>query len=430
MAGRNGEFSPWRFPTVCVSSRRRSFWRSWRRSGGGVKELGLDAAGLEGPPSVDLGLQGIAFSGGGIRSSTFCLGAVEAAANAGLLKRADYLSTVSGGGYIGSCLSSVLNDPTKEPEGRKFPFHHELGVQEPAAYRQLRNGSNYLAPGGILNKMRLPALVLRGIVLNFLLFLPLVMLAVFLTEVLYELGTRSPVDFHFVPLIALGAFLVMILTFPVVARTLRRWLGWKRRDRYERILASVFAVTLLLMIWLPLMLVMIGAAGYTWEGFREGALAELTSPFEGRDYWKWILALLAIVAFLFVGRASERVAQVRGRVLLYVVGLIGPGVLFLIYIDPLRLPARFALPRASNSRSPSTAPSSARELRDELGQRGVELGPDATVAVEKPGKAWALRDGEDKHRISARATFLRIDSRDLLGRSGRFRLLRDPGWGC
>jgi hypothetical protein len=55
---------------------------------------------------------------------------------------------VSGGGYIGSCLSSVLNDPTKEPERRKFPFHYELGVQEPTAYRQLRNGSNYLAPGG------------------------------------------------------------------------------------------------------------------------------------------------------------------------------------------------------------------------------------------------------------------------------------------
>ena len=114
------------------------------------EELGLDATGLEGPPSVNQGLQGIAFSGGGIRSATFCLGVVEAAANAGLLKRADYLSTVSGGGYIGSCLSSVLNDPTKEPQGRKFPFHHELGVQEPAAYRQLRNGSNYLAPGGIL----------------------------------------------------------------------------------------------------------------------------------------------------------------------------------------------------------------------------------------------------------------------------------------
>jgi hypothetical protein len=86
------------------------------------EELGLDATEVAGPPSVDLGLQGIAFSGGGIRSATFCLGVVEAAANAGLLKRADYLSTVSGGGYIGSCLSSVLNDAAKEPEGRSLRY--------------------------------------------------------------------------------------------------------------------------------------------------------------------------------------------------------------------------------------------------------------------------------------------------------------------
>jgi hypothetical protein len=254
--------------------------------------------------------------------------------------------------------------------------------------------------------------VLRGIVLNFLLFLPIVMLAVFLTELLYELGNHSPVPVHLFPLIALAAFLVMVLTFPVVARTLRRWLGWRRRDRYERILASIFAVTLLLMIWMPLMLVVIGAAGYTWEGFRERVLAELALPFEGRDYWKWILALLAVVAFLFVGQASERVAQLRGRLLLYLVGLIGPGVLFLIYIvicvyqlDSPILGKRFA---ESLDRGEISA-----ELRDELGQRGVVLGPEATVVVQKPGKAWALRDGEDEHRISARLTFMRIDSHDL-----------------
>ena len=169
--------------------------------------LGLEASELEGPPSTDLGLYGLAFSGGGIRSATFCLGVIEAAANAGLLKRADYLSTVSGGGYTGSCLSSVLNDPTKETEGRGFPFHHELGVEEPAAYRHLRNGSNYLAPGGWLNKLRLPALVLRGILLNFLLFTPVVMLAVLLTELIYEFGTRSSIDFRFAPVVALGALI-------------------------------------------------------------------------------------------------------------------------------------------------------------------------------------------------------------------------------
>src|SRR6185369_17798932 len=50
----------------------------------------------------DMHLTGLTFSGGGIRSATFCLGILQGLANLGLLKRFDYLSTVSGGGYIGS----------------------------------------------------------------------------------------------------------------------------------------------------------------------------------------------------------------------------------------------------------------------------------------------------------------------------------------
>ena len=47
---------------------------------------------------------GLAFSGGGIRSATFNLGVLQALADLKLLCRIDYLSTVSGGGYIGSWL--------------------------------------------------------------------------------------------------------------------------------------------------------------------------------------------------------------------------------------------------------------------------------------------------------------------------------------
>src|SRR4051794_19109899 len=47
-------------------------------------------------------LVGLAFSGGGIRSATFNLGILRAFARSGFLKSIDYLSTVSGGGYIGA----------------------------------------------------------------------------------------------------------------------------------------------------------------------------------------------------------------------------------------------------------------------------------------------------------------------------------------
>src|ERR1700729_429582 len=46
-------------------------------------------------------LFGISISGGGIRSATFGLGVLQGLAEKNLLSKADYISTVSGGGYIG-----------------------------------------------------------------------------------------------------------------------------------------------------------------------------------------------------------------------------------------------------------------------------------------------------------------------------------------
>src|SRR5215470_5191048 len=47
----------------------------------------------------------LCISGGGIRSATFALGALQGFADLGILQHFDYLSTVSGGGYIGSWLT-------------------------------------------------------------------------------------------------------------------------------------------------------------------------------------------------------------------------------------------------------------------------------------------------------------------------------------
>src|SRR4029079_16440012 len=54
----------------------------------------------------------LCISGGGIRSATFGLGILQGLARCGLLEKFHYLSTVSGGGYIGSRLSAwIKNDP-------------------------------------------------------------------------------------------------------------------------------------------------------------------------------------------------------------------------------------------------------------------------------------------------------------------------------
>jgi len=54
-------------------------------------------------------LVGLALSGGGIRSATFCLGLLQALDKLRLLPMFDYLSTVSGGGFIGGCWSAWMS---------------------------------------------------------------------------------------------------------------------------------------------------------------------------------------------------------------------------------------------------------------------------------------------------------------------------------
>jgi hypothetical protein len=94
---------------------------------------------------------GLALSGGGIRSSTFSLGVLIALARRNLLPDFDYLSTVSGGGYLGSFLTTFLSttgDPTDlrlQNLGlwsKQRPFLKEEG--EAQALRHLRHHSKYL----------------------------------------------------------------------------------------------------------------------------------------------------------------------------------------------------------------------------------------------------------------------------------------------
>jgi len=373
------------------------------------KTVGLDTSGLEGSPSTKMGLSGISLSGGGIRSATFSLGVIEALANAGLFKHADYLSTVSGGGYIGSCLESVMNDPDKEPQGRKFPFHHELGIEEPSAFRHLRNGSNYLAPYGIISKLRLPLLLVRGIVMNFILFLPLVMLGVEITELAYELVTHSALGVKTVPFIALSTLLFVLITVTLFERTLRIRLDWAHRDRIEHILTLFFGVCLLLFILLPISLFIGGVAEITWEKFRLAAISELISPLESGDYWKWIIPVLVVCSLLFVGRASELVTKWTSKILLFMVGLIGPALLTLIYIalcltqlDSPFISKRFAetLDRGEIS----------TEVREDFFQRGISLSTAAQVMSEEEGGVWIIQDAGKNYRIRALRESLRIEN--------------------
>lgn len=58
---------------------------------------------------ADAPVVGLALSGGGIRSATFCLGLLRGLAQRGQLARIDYLSTVSGGGYCGGMFGRLVS---------------------------------------------------------------------------------------------------------------------------------------------------------------------------------------------------------------------------------------------------------------------------------------------------------------------------------
>jgi hypothetical protein len=122
----------------------------------------------------------LCISGGGIRSATFALGVLQGLARCGLLEKFHYLSTVSGGGYIGGWLAAwilraqgglgevSLNLAKPREDTRPNP--------EPTQLQNLRSYSNYLSPRlGLLSAdtWTLVATYLRNLILNWLVLIPL-----------------------------------------------------------------------------------------------------------------------------------------------------------------------------------------------------------------------------------------------------------------
>lgn len=76
-------------------------------------------------------LVGLAFSGGGIRSASFNLGLFQALHRAGLIRNTDYLSTVSGGGYIGAHVASLVLGNDVKMDRNNFPLAPKERGEQP-----------------------------------------------------------------------------------------------------------------------------------------------------------------------------------------------------------------------------------------------------------------------------------------------------------
>lgn len=107
----------------------------------------LPPAGPPVPHAMPADALGLALSGGGVRSAAFGLGVLQALAAGGWLRRVDYLSTVSGGGFIGAFLGRAFHAHRDTP-GAQERVAQELTSPRSEPLRWLRENADYLAPAG------------------------------------------------------------------------------------------------------------------------------------------------------------------------------------------------------------------------------------------------------------------------------------------
>jgi Patatin-like phospholipase len=120
----------------------------------------------------------LCLSGGGVRSAIYNLGTLQGLARCKLLEKFDYLSTVSGGGFIGGWLTAWIhrengNVGAVSTQLAKVP-DNPLET-EPTQLYNLRVYANYLTPRkGLMSvdTWTLIAVYLRNLLLNWMVFVP------------------------------------------------------------------------------------------------------------------------------------------------------------------------------------------------------------------------------------------------------------------
>lgn len=169
--------------------------------------------------SDDAPVIGLALSGGGIRSATFNLGVLQALAREKLVERLDYLSTVSGGGYIGSWLSAWIHRESISAGGAKQALQNVQDALsrtdggEPRQVAFLREYSNYLTPKtGLFSGDTLAgaATYTRNLLLNLSILILVVSAVLLLVRGVVWLGSSLPPH---AALMGTGLLLAMALWF-------------------------------------------------------------------------------------------------------------------------------------------------------------------------------------------------------------------------
>ncbi len=227
-----------------VATAEREYIEAWRRKTG-------RADGRE--------LTGLALSGGGIRSAVFCLGVLQALAKHDTLKNFDYLSTVSGGGYVGSALTWFTRSGIRFGVGKNdFPYGIDDPTQSPPKdppgtplLPHLRRHGSYLDPGGVLSLLAGIAVVLRGIVLNlFVVWLPIVTALFVLLRVVYR-NVAWGLQPWVIPTIVAAIFVVLAIVYSLQSgwqAKRHRDMPYGSRQDFERVTPYILGVLAVLLV--------------------------------------------------------------------------------------------------------------------------------------------------------------------------------------
>jgi hypothetical protein len=156
---------------------------------------------------------GLSLSGGGIRSATFCLGVVQVLSDKKLMKDFDYLSTVSGGGYIGSFITSTLShkdsyDSISKPYG-----------PDTESVRHIRQNAKYLSASNLKQRWMMVTGALAGLILN--LSTPIAIIALVALISNYITTVTPPSFWLWIAGLASGASIIGIIAYGIGLR-----FGW------------------------------------------------------------------------------------------------------------------------------------------------------------------------------------------------------------
>lgn len=211
------------------------------------------------------GLSALCLSGGGIRSATFNLGVLQGLARHGLLGTFDYLSSVSGGGYIAGWLRAWMTRAGTQTViatlASRGAVSGNLLAPEPDPIDKLREYSNYLTPKvGLFSTdtWTAAAIIVRNLLLNWLVLIPVLAAVLTIPQIsLLVLETGDWPDKLLVAIVV-GAIALELFTSHMIYRARRAW-------KEEGTAQWRFVVATVLPLWLSCLLLATAAARTPWS---------------------------------------------------------------------------------------------------------------------------------------------------------------------